>query len=51
MGLYYEKCSSRKEWQGVDWIDLAWDRDKWWAVVNSVMNSSVPWNAGNSFAN
>jgi len=21
-------------WGGVDWIHLAQDRDKWWAVVN-----------------
>jgi len=20
-------------WKGVDWIDLAQDRDRWWAVV------------------
>ena len=23
---------------GVDWIDLAQDRDRWWAIVNVVMN-------------
>jgi len=23
---------------GVDWIDLAHDRDGWWAFVNSAMN-------------
>jgi hypothetical protein len=23
---------------GIDWIDLAQDRDKWRAVVNTVMN-------------
>jgi hypothetical protein len=23
---------------GVDWIELAQDRDRWWAVVNVVMN-------------
>ena len=23
---------------GIDWIDLAQDRDKWWALVNTVMN-------------
>jgi hypothetical protein len=23
---------------GVEWIDLAQDRDRWWAVVNVVMN-------------
>jgi hypothetical protein len=25
----------------VDWIDLAHDRDRWWAVVNVVMNRRV----------
>jgi hypothetical protein len=24
--------------EGLDWIELAQDRDKWWAVVNTVMN-------------
>jgi hypothetical protein len=23
---------------GMDWIDVAQDRDRWWAVVNAVMN-------------
>jgi hypothetical protein len=27
---------------GVDWIDMAQDRDRWWAVVNAVMNLRVP---------
>jgi hypothetical protein len=27
----------------MDWIDLAGDRDEWWAVVNTVMNISVPY--------
>jgi hypothetical protein len=26
------------EWDGVDWIDMAEDRDKWRAVVNTVLN-------------
>jgi hypothetical protein len=33
--------------KGVDWIHLAWDWDKWRAVVNAVMNLLIPENAGN----
>ena len=31
----------------VDWIGLAQDRDRWRALVRSIMNLRVPWNAGN----
>jgi hypothetical protein len=27
---------------GINWIDLALDRDRWWALVNAVMNLRVP---------
>jgi hypothetical protein len=27
---------------GVDWIDLAQDRDRWQALVNTAMNLQVP---------
>jgi hypothetical protein len=29
-------------YDGMDWIDLAQDRDQWWALVNTVMNLQVP---------
>jgi hypothetical protein len=29
-------------WDGMDWIDLAEDRDQWRALVNTVMNLQVP---------
>jgi len=28
------------------WIKLAEDRDRWWALVNAVVNLQVPLNAG-----
>jgi hypothetical protein len=27
---------------GIDWIELAQERDRWWALVNAVMNLRVP---------
>jgi hypothetical protein len=28
----------------MDWINLAQDRDRWWTVLNSVMNLRIPYN-------
>jgi hypothetical protein len=29
-------------WYGMDWIDLAQDRDQWRALLNTLMNFQVP---------
>jgi hypothetical protein len=35
------KCNLGRLVGGVEWIQLAQDRDRWWAVVNAVMNLRV----------
>jgi hypothetical protein len=30
------------EWDAVDWLHLAQDRDQWWALVIMLMNFWVP---------
>ena len=40
-----------RKWDGgTDWIDLSQDRDRWWALVNAVMNLPFPHTAG-TFSN
>ena len=34
-------------WRGMNWIDLAQNRNSSWAFVNVVVNFRVPTNAGN----
>jgi hypothetical protein len=34
------------DWGDVDWIGLAQDRNRWRALVNSILNLRVPRNAG-----
>jgi len=37
-----------RKWDGgVDWIDLAQDRDRWLVLGNAVMNLRFPQNSGN----
>jgi hypothetical protein len=46
MWVYNIKIDPREiEWDDVDWIDMAQDRDQWRDLVNTVMNLRVPKNA------
>ena len=33
--------------KGMDWLDLAHDRERWRALVHAVMKVRVPYNTGN----
>jgi hypothetical protein len=41
--VYNIKMDLREiEWDGVDWIDMVQDRDKWRALVKTILNIWVP---------
>jgi hypothetical protein len=42
MGGYYYDVSSGSGMWGVDWIEMAQDRDRWRALVNAGMNLWIP---------
>jgi hypothetical protein len=47
--LIFKMNLKEKRWEAVDWIDLAQDRDRWRAVVKTVMSIRVAYNLGNLF--
>ena len=47
-GMVILKLGLKNEWEGIDWIDLAEDMDKFRGFVNIVMNFWVLFN-GESF--
>jgi hypothetical protein len=49
LGILRRRCMDNikmdlreKGWDGMNWIDLAQERDQWRALVNTVMNLRVP---------
>jgi len=54
LGKQWRRWKTVSQWifkkyvEGVDWIDLAQDRETWgWAVVNAVMKLLFPYNTKN----
>jgi hypothetical protein len=46
LGIILKRIFKKWDRVGMDWIDMAQDRDRWRAVVSAVMNLRVPQNAG-----
>ena len=43
LGAYTEQKMDLQEVGGYgDWMELVQDRDRWWALVNTVMNFRAP---------
>jgi hypothetical protein len=41
MGGWNKMGFKKIDWEGVEWIHLAQDRDQWWVLVSTVMNLQV----------
>jgi hypothetical protein len=42
MDMKFKICLRKIGWGGMEWINLALDKDQWRALVNTIMNIRVP---------
>ena len=40
--IIFQWIFKEQDWEGVDWIDVAQDKDSWWAVLNEEFKFQVP---------